>query len=794
MRISRKTFTLLLILTSLFSFLGLWNFTLRPDLSGTVFFTKEKQILYQSVESGSPRILREINGIAVREDYQIEAIVDRHRIGDTLNLHFDDDSGETVTLVRRYRMGHVLLNAGLALAFLFLSTLVFFKQKSAGEIYFSFSGLCFAFILATSWSGIELPFFVAVIPLVLYYFAYPQAFVFFYRFSLQFPAAILSPKGIRTRCVLLQIVGLLFTILLTVAFLNRYFHLSLASIEFYQQNYSIFRIFIFLTLLISLLNIYRNTRRQPDPVNRRKAMWLFWGAFWGSFPFIFLWSLPQLWGNPLIPEWLAHIFIFLLPVCLVIAITRYRLFDIEIVLSRSVTYSLFIFLLVAAYIFFTGALSLILIRQFSLKSPFISILSAVAVALVFQPLKERVQNLVNKNFFRIRYDRFQALQAYRQELELCSRSEEILEKLYTHFQQFVPLKWQQLAWRNDGTHFFGKGPFSRPYLEDLLNRAGNNAVIVNSRRRDRVEHSLEVKSDFFPEGAVVILVMPRRLVWVWGEKISGQRFWKEDLDLGEEMARAAVLQVEKIGYYQRALREAYRKQEAEKQSQWKSLLVSEVAHDLRAPLNTMLWKLRNLQEDLQQLTPILQKPLEELEQHLNRMQDFIHNLLLLSQDRRGSRALQLQSVSLQQVCQNVATMISGVLEQKKITLQVNVGPEVSIMGIPFLLQEVLLNLVQNSAKYSPSGSTIRIQSRRVMRRGKEKIQLQVIDEAGGIDKKAFSPGFPDSYTLQQWEIGKQSFRLGLYIVREFMRKLQGELNIQSKAGKGSIISLYFKPA
>ena len=102
-------------------------------------------------------------------------------------------------------------------------------------------------------------------------------------------------------------------------------------------------------------------------MNRRKVQWALWGIIVAALPYFTLWRLPQIFGSPaLISEWVAYIFFIATPVCFAVAIIKYRLFDIEIVLSRSLVYTLVIAILIGVYIFIVGGLSFILFRQTSL--------------------------------------------------------------------------------------------------------------------------------------------------------------------------------------------------------------------------------------------------------------------------------------------------------------------------------------------------------------------------------------------------------------------------------------------
>jgi len=104
--------------------------------------------------------------------------------------------------------------------------------------------------------------------------------------------------------------------------------------------------------------------------------------------------------NPTLTDILVTTGIGSLPVCFTIAILRYRLYDLDRVVSRTVTYAAVTGLLVATYVGLVTAVSRLTPSSSSLSVA----ASTLAVAALFQPLRRRVQAVVDQRFNRARYD------------------------------------------------------------------------------------------------------------------------------------------------------------------------------------------------------------------------------------------------------------------------------------------------------------------------------------------------------------------------------------------------------
>jgi hypothetical protein len=119
-----------------------------------------------------------------------------------------------------------------------------------------------------------------------------------------------------------------------------------------------------------------------------------------------------------------------IPVAVGIAVLRYRLYDIDLIINRTLVYGLLTATLVALYFGGIVVLQRLFVLLTGQQSTLAVVASTLAIAALFNPLRRRIQSLVDRRFYRKKYDAVKTLEAFsvklRDETDLDALSDDLV--------------------------------------------------------------------------------------------------------------------------------------------------------------------------------------------------------------------------------------------------------------------------------------------------------------------------------------------------------------------------------
>ncbi len=228
------------------------------------------------------------------------------------------------------------------------------------------------------------------------------------------------------------------------------------------------------------------------------------------------------------------------------------------------------------------------------------------------------------------------------------------------------------------------------------------------------------------------------------------------------------------------------KEAAESATQAKSAFLANMSHEIRTPMNAIIG-LTNL---------LLGQPLDnKTRDYLGMINDASHSLLDLINDildfsKVEAGKLQLESVdfSLVEICDHIANIFRTTTSLKNIELLFHVDSNVPgrLKGDPLRLTQILTNLINNAIKFTSHGEIVVRISQKTMEYPFHMVSFQISDTGIGIPQDKMASLF-DSFTQADSSHSRKygGTGLGLAICRDLVRLMGGQIEVESRPGKGT---------
>jgi len=480
-----------------------------------------------------------------------------------------------------------------------------------------------------------------------------------------------------------------------------------------------------------------------------------------------------------------------------IAIMRYHLLDITVVIRRGAAYALMSTIVAVPYvgiiILFNNVFGTSNIPTWTYPT------LLILLALCLQPLWQIVQRVVDRVFYRERYDFLKQLEYFSQEAHDISNLERLASSL---------VKLISRALQTSGVHLLlllsESGDFTvvsstngsaakltLKYQSPLLRWLQSNKRLLRRQELDIIPQlrSLSVKErDQIKEiGAELFIPLKTNTdelvgLLVLGEKPSRQPYSEEDQRLIQTVASRVAIELENARLY---ARETMMRQELERQDTQKTEFLHSVAHELKTPLTAIISSSELISAEDLSATPSQRKRLID---NINRsawlMDKRVAELLDLAKVQLGSLHLNSEALDISGLIDEVVVQLSSLFKNKGQSLEVKLqGSLPPAKADRERIEQVLLNLMSNANKFSPTGSKVTLRAREAQ----NKIQVEVEDSAPVIsdeDKgKLFDPYYRGGNEDERERV--PGLGLGLAICKRLIELHQGRIWIENESGNGN---------
>jgi len=216
----------------------------------------------------------------------------------------------------------------------------------------------------------------------------------------------------------------------------------------------------------------------------------------------------------------------------------------------------------------------------------------------------------------------------------------------------------------------------------------------------------------------------------------------------------------------------------------KSELISVVSHELRTPLTSIKAYTETLIDNVKNPSFVLhEKFLGIINEECDRLTRIVNDVLDLSRMDSGRRRLKSEMVDLSQLLDEVLPTVDPQLLARSLSVARSFAPDLpSIEADPDLLKQVLVNLINNAAKFSRESTPITIHAMPVG----ERMKIVVEDHGMGIPPDKLARVFERFYRVEEGgaeRVGGSG--LGLAIVKSVVELHGGTIRVESELGQGS---------
>jgi len=299
------------------------------------------------------------------------------------------------------------------------------------------------------------------------------------------------------------------------------------------------------------------------------------------------------------------------------------------------------------------------------------------------------------------------------------------------------------------------------YLDQPVTRPMGSGLKLEARRKD---------GSHFP---VEISLSP-------GKSVTGFRVTAIIRDVTERRQMEDQLRVVQEKYVHEL---ELRNKESEQANQLKTEFLSNMSHELRSPLHTIIGFSELLAEELEgSLNDKQQRFIGHILRDSQHLLDLINDLLDLTKIEAGRLELQHEAFPIKAVIEETISSVRPRATAKSVEIPTDVSIPTVVFADRLRLKQILHNLLTNAVKFTPNGGKVRVEAGHRDRFA----EISVSDTGIGIPEDQHQAVFDKFYQVRTaTKGGSEGTGLGLAITKRLIELHGGSIWLQSELGKGS---------
>ncbi len=756
--------------------------------------------------------LLEIDGHGQLTPFFVDFYLDGLRAGAGVSLVVER-AGRPVrvraTLVPSLDTGLLVINFFVSFLVWGLAMLVVFKSHPVRDAQvFFWMTLSLAIVMWVYWPENDL----AIegghwISLVLNNGLYPMTVAFLLHFALLYPDGWWRP-WIRWLTPLIYLPAVALSVLLMVVLPLARHSMDPADVAIYELIFARALPFELASmLLLGLAALAYSYVRARKRSSRQRLKWLFWGFAIGIAPHVLCNELPRGFGlAPLLPEHVTYLFVIFAPTAFFVSVVRYRMLDIDVVIRRSLVYSLLTLFVVGVYLMLVGVGDLLAKAWWGQTAAWIRVFALLIMAAVFEPARRLLQGLIDRIFYRSEYDQRIALMEYSREMAHTLNIFDLAGSLHGLIDRTLPVEWA-MVFTVEEDHILqvphgvsagdGPGPIRLrldqvPGLDGasdsgafapagLPHELGDSSLLVPLRIDERLTGLIALGAkrsgdEFQPEDHRFLKALAAQTALAFDRA----RAFKVIQDLNVSLEHKVFLRTQQLASANDRLAEQY--EQLNKLNQMKEALTRMVVHDLKNPVSTILLGLEFLdRSEVGELPEAVNNTLNIISSTAQEIQDLIANLLDVYRMEAGELHLSRSALPVPELFAEATRRTRVLAKYRRVRVACVCPPDLVLNADIDLMVRVLINLVTNAVKHSRRDEAIELGAQRLQGdNGDGRVELRVRNSGPVIPAEFHQKVFEKFFQVE----GKKSgviagTGLGLAFCKLVVEAHQGRIWVES---------------
>lgn len=544
--------------------------------------------------------------------------------------------------------------------------------------------------------------------------------------------------------------------------------------------------------------------RHSDRLDKQRLRFIAWGfAITAALLIVADIILPLIQGAAIYAEVGAYSILIFTAFCSY-AIVRHRLFNIRVLVARSLAYILLIGTMAFGYSVVAFRIGNAIFGDqggvTSIVHEAYNTVLVLVLAFTFQPLRRFFQRLTNRLFYRNSYDSQDVLNKFSQVLVSEFEIDSLLKHAQVQLCHALHVQYSQIVVFHDNKiyreqHFGVQGGRSVPEHElrvldapilvaDEL-QGGRHKSVLDSHG---IRVSLSLRTD---AGFVGYLLL--------GDKLSGEIYSDQDIELLEIAGKGLAVAISNARAYAEIkafnvtlaeeVKDATSQLRASnsklrKLDEAKDEFISMASHQLRTPLTGVKGYLSMaLEGDAGKLNESQRKLLEEAFMSAQRMVYLIGDFLNVSRIQTGKFVLELKPINLAVLVQEEINQLLTTAERRHIKLEYHQPSHFPALTLDEdKIRQVVMNFTDNAIYYSKPDSTVNIE----LIATATDVQLKVRDTGIGVPENERHHLFTKFYrAANARQVRPDGTGVGLFMAKKVVTAHGGSIIFESQVGKGS---------